>query len=129
MNTTVIERESARNKTNGQFGIQEHSAPELALGGGMNIPAAQSMIAASIIHHEAPIGARSASLVVDEHTGHIKFLRYTDENGFNIPTDITDDVNDTLRGASVDSFAQQPGVTQNDVDGEIWFSVDVDELQ
>lgn len=127
MNTIEIAREQAR-ETDGRFGAQHHSAPDITLEGGLSIGDAQAMIAATAIHHEAPIGARTASLYVNEDTGHITFSRYIDRNGRTVPTDGADDFNDTLRGATIAGFAAQPGVLQQDVDGEVWFLVDVEDL-
>ena len=122
MTDVTIARETARH-TDGRFGIQEHTAPEVSLTTGQ----ALSLVAANSIRIDAPIGATRASLVLDDATGNIRFSRYSDRNGRTVPTDLHEDFNDSLFGASIDAFATQPGVTAENIDGETWFTVDVED--
>ena len=59
-----IAREDARH-TDGRFGEQEHSLPEI----GLSIGHAQALLAANAIHYDAPIGAVRASVYVDDYSG------------------------------------------------------------
>jgi len=122
MSTDTIIREAAT----GRFAEHDNTLNEVVLPGGLGDM--HAMVAATSIHHEAPIGARTASLYVDAESGHITFDRYIDAAGKTVDTDGIADFNDTLRGATIDGFANQPGVLKQDQDGETWFIMDVEDI-
>lgn len=117
-----IAREDAR-QHNGQFGVQEHSAPEASL----TIGEALSSLAVNVIRLDAPIGATTATVELDETTGSLVFSRYADRNGRTLTTDARDDIDDALLGASVEAFADEYDVTERVVSGERWFDVDLED--
>ena len=117
-----IAREQAR-EGNGQFGTQDHTVPEI----GLSIGQAQSLLAANAINYDAPIGAVRATVYLDELSGKMKFSRYIDRNGVSVVTDCAEDFDDFLDGANPDHFAQQPGITRHDIDGQAWFEIELED--
>lgn len=117
-----IAREDAR-QHNGQFGVQEHSAPEASL----TIGEALSTLAVNVIRLDAPIGATTATVEFDETTGNLVFFRYSDPRGATLSTDARDDIDDALLGASVEAFAAEYDVTERAESGERWFDIDLED--
>lgn len=120
MTTIDIARESAREST-GQFGEQEHTAPET----GLSIGAALSTLAVHLIRSEAPIGAVVATVELDETTGALTFFRYEDHQGVTLSTDAREDIDEALLGASIEAFSDEYDVTESITNGERWFDVDL----
>lgn len=117
-----IAREDARQAT-GQFGEQHHSAPEA----GLSISAALAGVAAHNIRTEAPIGAVTATVELDETTGTLVFFRYADRRGATLATDARPDLDDALAGASIDAFVSEVDVSERTESGERWFDLDLDD--
>jgi len=122
MTIVDIAREDARQAT-GQFGVQEHTVPEASL----TIGEALSTLAVNVIRLDAPIGATTATVELDETTGNLVFFRYADRRGATLSTDARDDIDDALLGASVGAFAAEYDVTERNDAGERWFDIALDD--
>lgn len=112
-----------RSADTGRFTDREHTEPELTLGAGH----APSLIAVQTVNDAAPIGAVTASIVRDDWTGALSISRYADHNGRTVPSDTIADVNAELAHATPAGIAGARGVTAHNEDGEVWFTVTLDD--